>query len=101
MDSLPAFNWTLAVTYSILQNQSIDAYNNIKRAGFFALGAKKRIQPHVIDEKALLVSISTESRCITEQVAKIQPMVAPAPQIEMSHPVEKLKLGSGWNERES
>lgn len=61
----------------------------------------KRIQPHVIDEKALLVSISTESRCITEQVAKIQPMVAPAPQIEMSHPVERLKLGSGWNERES
>lgn len=40
MDSLPAFNWTLAVTYSILQNQSIDA-NNIKRAGFFALGAKE------------------------------------------------------------
>lgn len=41
MDSLPAFNWTLAVIYSILQNQSIDAYNNIKWAGFFALGAKE------------------------------------------------------------
>lgn len=58
------------------------------------MGAKKskRIQLHEIDEKELLVFIPTESRWITEQVVEIQPMVAPEPQMKMSHQVEKSKL---------